>query len=173
MMLKYLEFLRISNNLKYPHKGIVKSNTDSKKLGRLKVKIPNLLDGSIEDLPWVYPMLPSSLGGSLNISNFAIPEVNSEILVKFPYDSIYAPFYSSRMLNKNTKEPLFDTNYPNRYGSRDSNGTYWYFDKVTKDFKFHHVSGSEITISASGDIQVTGTSHIGLTAPRIDWNQGS
>jgi len=72
--------------------GSVVSNEDKRLLGRVKVKVPELLPWDDKDmLPWIYPLFPAGLGEGPLSSNFQVPEEDSKI-----------------------------TEYPQRYGWQDS-----------------------------------------------------
>lgn len=156
MFIKYMEWLSIQNNLKIPHVGYVLSNTDPKKLGRLKIRVPGLLEGNTADLPWIYPIHSYFLGGKSDLANFAIPENDSELEVIFPYDDIYFGFYRGHWDNSTIHNTLLDEDYPNQYGFKDSTGLYAKYNKTQKDFKFYHPSGDLIHIYENGDIEITG-----------------
>ena len=96
MFIKYMDWLNKTNNLKIPHRAVVKDNNDPKKLGRIKVVIKDLLEGiSNNNLPWICPLNPYSLGGRVDLSTFSVPEIDSEVSVIFPYNDIYFGFSSS------------------------------------------------------------------------------
>jgi hypothetical protein len=83
--------------------GQVVANDDPKVLGRVKVEIPNMTKGlEIEALPWYQVMLPVGLGGSVYTSHFAVPQVNTMVVVEFTDESLYSGVVTGCLLNKVT-----------------------------------------------------------------------
>lgn len=133
--------------------GRVVDNNDPKRLGRIKVEIPQLMEG-LSDYPWVSPINPPALGGKSDSSYFAVPEVGSYVLITFPFEDIYHPMYIGSPQIISTHQTLFDTSYPERYGFTDKTGNYWYVDKATGDVMFNHKSGTQIRIDNSGNVTI-------------------
>lgn len=139
------------------HKGIVVDNKDPEHKQRLKVSIPGILTGPKEDLPWCLPQIPAFLGDSDKSSTVFIPEEGTEVVVEFPSKEYDFPYWSLKWAVHEVPEE-FKKNYPERYGVKDSTGTYWYMDKKTGEFKFEHCSGFTVTIDKKGnfDMKVPG-----------------
>lgn len=148
----YLNLTKKANHLQKHWIGIVVDNNDPKKLGRVKIRIPNLMD-NLDDYPWAYPVQSIGLGGRSDSSAFSVPEIDSQVVVVFPYD-IYHPFYIGIPQTSSTHQMLFDTNYPERYGFIDKNGNYWYIDKLSGDFVFNHQSGLKISVDKDGNLNL-------------------
>ncbi len=66
--------------------GVVTDNKDPQKLGRVKVKMPVLLE---QDSTWWCPLV--MLGAGKNRGWFFIPEVNDEVLVLFEHGDMDRP----------------------------------------------------------------------------------
>ena len=102
-----------------PCKGYVVDNDDPKMLGRVKC----IIQGRWEDedhskLPWVYPInycfgLPSN-------TSFRVPEKDSELIITFPFEDEYSPFYIGSFISEGTRNTLFEEDYPNTYGFNDA-----------------------------------------------------
>lgn len=76
-------------------RGIVEYNVDPLKIGRCKVRVPELhsTEKSIEtkDLPWAYPM--HHYGGFHDGGSFYVPPVGATVLVQFEMGDPEYPFY--------------------------------------------------------------------------------
>ena len=73
--------------------GEVIFNNDPLQVGRIKVKIPDLLPFDDKDmLPWVFPTYDPGIRGPLP-DNFKVPTFGCFVLCFFPYNSIYHGFY--------------------------------------------------------------------------------
>ena len=158
MLAQYSNFLIKKSNLSVPHYGIVKDNNDPSKLGRVKVWIEGMLELETTVLPWVSPLMSSFLGGSNNSGFFSVPEIDSQVVVTFPFDDIYFGFYIGYWLTPDTKVTTFDTNYPNVYGFKDSTGNIFKIDKTAGTVDFTHSSGTTIHIDSAGAVTVKSTS---------------
>lgn len=162
MFIKYGDWLEIKSNLTVPQRGVVKDNNDPKKLGRVKVVIKDFLQGiDTYNLPWIYPISSAFQGGRVDLSTFAVPEVNSELIVIFPYDEIYFGFYIGYWQSDITHPIIFNEYYPNEYGSVDSTGFWYRINKADVEEKghpsvelYHHFSDSMIRLDRDGNIWI-------------------
>jgi hypothetical protein len=140
LLVKLQEHLKIKNNLARLHKGkvVLTDAAETQKLGRIKVRIRGILEETDTDkLPWVYPQNPYGLGGKSDSSSFSVPEIDSEVVIRFPFDDIYAPFYIGYWQSDLTHQYLlFDTNYPESYGHVDSQLQWWRVNKSTNETEF-------------------------------------
>lgn len=103
MLVQIEDLARPSQNTRQRYVGIVVDNQDPDKLGRIKVKVPNMIETASDDrLPWVYPYRPASTGGSPSSGSHAVPEKFSQVYVTFPTGDPYSAFYESAPLNKGT-----------------------------------------------------------------------
>ena len=141
------------DKIKSDHRGIVIDNKDPEMKGRLKLKIHGILDAPKDALPWAVPKYPPFLGGSKDHSAVQIPEIGTEVTVEFPHGDTSMPVYTAKWNQEQVPEE-FRENYPDRWGAKDSTGTYYFFDKKTKQFKFHHCSGVDLEITSDGDVKV-------------------
>lgn len=121
MLLKLIEHLKRDNIHLFPQKGVVVDNDDPKKLGRIKCTIKNRWEESdTSKLPWVFPILHYFLGGRPDLSFMSVPEIDTELIIIFPFEDEYSPFYVGYWLNENTKSPVFEEDYPESWGIVDS-----------------------------------------------------
>lgn len=148
MLIKLPEWLTKNRNIAHPQRGVVVENNDPLKLRRIKVTIDNMLEGSIDQLPWVYPRIPYFLGGSANATLFSIPEIGSEVEVIFPFEDPYFPFYSGHWPTAQHVTD-FDADYPDAYGFIDPAGNILRINKKMGIFELK-INGNA-TISVSGD----------------------
>lgn len=153
MLLDAPEFMRKSNNLRKEWKGIVVFNADPLKLGRVKCSILGLFESGDEaSLPFIACKNPAGLGGAADSSSFAVPEVGSELTIEFPFEDVYAPFYTGYWQHGLSHQVEFNEDYPNSYGHRDSTGNVMLVNKAKKTAVYTHASGSSIGFSGEGDI---------------------
>lgn len=146
------------------HRGIVLDNKDPEKKCRLKILVPGVQEAPIADLPWAIPKYEAFLGGHKEHSAVVIPEINTEVTVQYPHGDTHFPIYTAKWNQEKVPEE-FRKNYPERWGLKDSTGTYFYFDKKEETFKFHHCSGVELEISKEGDVKVN-------IPGKIEWEVG-
>lgn len=164
MLIKLYEWLTTDHKLNRYYIGTVVDNKDPDKLKRIKVSINKLLTGSTSDLPWVYPKGSSFLGSSSAAGEVSIPEMGSRVLIEFANQDIYSPFYSSSLLSVSEIQDIFNEDYPNSYGFKDSIGNWLKINKTQQYIELMHCSGSFIKIQKDGTITLNSTKDIVLTA---------
>lgn len=160
MLIKITDHLKKDKTLSKPWRGTVVQNHDPKKLGRIKVRVPSLLEEEdVEKLPWVYPWV--SPGSGRDDSGFlCIPDLDTEVFVEFPYNNIYAGVYTGSLTSEETRTGLFDENYPFSYGFRDRENTYFRVDRFKKDAEFHHTSGAQVRMLKDSTIELSSSKGI-------------
>jgi hypothetical protein len=92
------------------------------------------------------------LGLSRNSIMGAVPEIGSEVIVRFPTKDKYHPEYNMSYLTNTNKNNFLDEDYPNSYGFKDSIGNYFKVNKVKKQMRIQHSSGTNIDIIENGDM---------------------
>lgn len=99
-----------------PKFGTVVDNNDPDKLGKIKVLIPGIFEGSAEQLPWVRRKNDTAFCGD-DAELFDVPAVGSVVEVKWNYDED-TPMYSGVPNSKKHTSNLFTQNYPFEGGIR-------------------------------------------------------
>lgn len=141
--------------LKKSYTGIVVDNNDPEKLSRVKVHIDGLWDHlTTEQLDWARPKRDCFLGGSPNSTNHYIPEVGSEVRVTFPNGDERDPQYEGVEVNEANKCTVFDEDYPDTYGKKDSVGNITMTNKKTKITVHKFASGTSIQSDPDGSVSL-------------------
>lgn len=169
MFLKFSDYLKPINAIQKAYRGIVVNNQDPEQIGRIQVNIPDFIEGTLQsdgtwNLPWIYQKAPAMLGGNGVSSSFAVPEVNSEVFVEFPYGDIYSGFYSYYWQSETTHQTFLNEDYPNSYGFSDSTGTQFKIDKAKLFLEFIHASGAYFYIDDQSNITLQTNSQIIFTS---------
>ena len=128
--------------------GEVIDNNDPEKLMRVKVYIPLWEMYTDDQLQWVMP--ESTSATSSNVANHEIPEVGSTVKVFFENCDPENPRYTGAGVTENTRCTLFDEDYPNTYGHKDSIGNFTMHNKKTGISIFHHNSGTHVQMDPDG-----------------------
>lgn len=134
----------------------VVENNDPLFLQRVKVAIPTVLEGNVEDLPWLMPLHAHVGGFGLTHGVVDIPPIGAQVVVEFQNGSPYYGLVLGSVPEKRSEmEPLM-VNYPNRRGWMDPSGNYFYIDSTEEsvEVEFHHKSGTSIKILDSGEVQI-------------------
>lgn len=131
----------------------VEDNQDPKKLQRVRISIPEVIEGPIDQLPWAIPFtLPT--GGMANVGGVNVPEVGAAVYVLLQDGDKHYPVYFGSAYDHRRLIDLFATNYPNRYGYQDSKQNWLYVDKTSGDVEIHHHSGTQIHIADNGEVTI-------------------
>lgn len=136
----------------------VVENNDPLKLLRIKVTIPNLLEGSTESLPWCMPILASALGGNTKASvSVAVPPLGSHVVVVFQGGDVNYGLMLGSLITKGTELGVLATNYPARRGWVDTAGNHFFIDTTASNvtFELKHTSGTIIQIDNEGKLTIT------------------
>ncbi len=148
MLLKLLDVLKTEKTNKGLFRGIVVDNNDPKKLKRIKCKIHKKFEtGDVSKLPWCFPANAYGLGGRPDLSSFIIPEINSEVVIEFPFDDLYTPVYTGYWQSTTTTQTeLADPDYPEVYGFVDSLVEWFRVNKKSSKESiewFRHLDGND------------------------------
>ena len=132
--------------------GVVEDNKDPKKLGRVRIRVMNVFDGSsikTEDLPWATPFK------DLNGNSFNVPDIGKVVSVVFDQGNPYKPeFIYAEHYNKNLETKLSQLD-----GKAYTSMRALMFDHKTQiysnddeglkiDYKFNNINIQEKSINA-------------------------
>lgn len=149
---EWLTFRRLSQGF-FP--GKVVENEDPEQLGRVKIQ-SYIWDGVPKSkLPWAFPLFHAYIDTNRDRGWFSVPEIDSEVLVCFPFEDIYFPAYISRVMSRPHKvTQRLRKNYPKRYGWMDDDENWWIVDKREDFIELKHTSGTIVHINRRGDVKI-------------------
>ena len=145
---------RDSPELKGKFIGEVIDNNDPDKLGRCKIIVFGAFseNTSPKNLPWALPEF-SFIGSTKG--SFIVPAIGAYVNVYFADDEIAFPVYTTKALNIHQLPTNIDKNYPhNMVFFETDNGDSLEIDRETSETVFTHSTGTRITISSDGSIDV-------------------
>ena len=153
--------LHKKNRLAGVHHGEVVDNEDPEKIGCVQIKVPGVVDvtdgGSEEDLPWAYPVYEVG-GGSVDNQEFRVPNIGAVVLVEFPNNDPYSPYYRGWVPNITLKNDQWtgdeDADYPASYGSIDDQGNYWKVNREQHFIEARSASGVFLRVDDKGNVAV-------------------
>ena len=139
-------------------------NLDPTKKQRIRVRIPGLLDGPTNYLPWILPKHDTRFGTG-NGPNGAyghqyVPPVGALIVVYFEEGELYYGATEGAVPVQGVSLSVLETNYPNRYGFRDPGGNHFYVDTQSGDVEFRHKSGTTFHILQDGTVNISGAANL-------------
>lgn len=139
--------------------GKVVDNVDTKFLGRVKIRIYGYFD-DVDSLalPWAVPDV--SFVGS-TVGNFIVPPNGAIVRGYFDHGDIHKPVYDSLAFNQKTSPLSYKSmsfrleNYPNKMVFfEDDRGDYATLNRITGEFVVNQSTGTTITITPKGDINI-------------------
>lgn len=151
-----MSFIPISQNVKgtkvtdEPKFGTVVDNDDPLMLGRVKVEIPGIFEGSASSLPWVRRKTDTLFCGA-DCEVFDVPEIGSIVEVRWSYDD-NTPIYSGAPYNQKHQTSVFTDNYPYQAGFKFGPHVIK-FDKASKLLTIEN-SKVQIMLDAMGECSV-------------------
>lgn len=155
MLISFAEHFKPMKILSKPFSGKVVENIDPKKLGRIKCEIEGIFEGEVETLPWIFPKHSSP-------TNFKVPKLEELLLIEFPYNDIYHPFYTGHWHNETNHDVYFDDDYPDTSGFKLDN-LKGKFNEKTKEGELEHISGTKATIKEDGSLEIILSKDITIT----------
>lgn len=154
--------------------GKVEDNKDPQKVGRLKIRVPNIHGDEVEtpEIPdWAEPCFP--YGGYDDEGFFFIPTVKARVLVAFvngdPTKPIWFGCQHSQFPEQGFPMPPLeayedDEAYVYRKQIKTPTG-YILWDDAADRFCFVHRSGSYIVFTEEGDINIKPSRNMNIEAP--------
>ena len=141
-------------------------NKDPDQNQRIKVIIPGLLEGAVEDMPWLLPRQHTPFGGVSPTSGvMAVPHIDSDVVVFFQNGDLMYGMTSGTTTTKAQNLGVLLENYPARYGYVDPAGNHFYTDttegKVVVELR--HKSGTVININDTGTVTITVVENVDMT----------
>jgi hypothetical protein len=151
------------------YRGKVLDNLDPLMYGRCKIQIYPMFSEIVitTDLPWVVPAMSLFVGAGDNTGSFNIPDINSFVFCFFEEGDIYQPVYFAEAQTAGKGLPVNRiTNYPNRRIIRTKNGIEFYIDDTSKEIKLTHPTGTVITITTEGKINIDVVEDINMVSTK-------
>lgn len=150
--------------------GKVVDNLDPLLKQRIKVEVPNLLQGPPELLPWVGPIVQSKFGMTESAVSVAVPVIGSIVMVQFQNGDLHYGATVGGLHTELSAElgPL-ETNYPARRGWYDPVQNWSYIDITPGmvEFQLHHKSGTQYTTYEDGRVHHLAVNLYHIEAPDI------
>ena len=144
------EIAKLKKKTDEPKFGKVVANDDPDKLGKIKVTIPGIFEGTPENLPWIRRKQDTAFCGS-DCEIFDVPEIGSVVEVRWNYDE-NTPMYSGAPYSKKHQTSAFTGNYPYEAGFKFGNSVIK-FDKASKLLSITNAKAT-IQLDALGDCAI-------------------
>ena len=109
-----VDMVKLKKNTDTPKFGTVVDNNDPDMVGKIKVEIPGIMEGSPEQLPWVRRKQDVSFCG-IGCEIFDVPDVGAVVEVRWDYDR-QTPTYSGTPVSQKHTTKEFTENYPYQGG---------------------------------------------------------
>lgn len=146
------QLLRESEFRRYgKYRGKVVDNRDPDKLGRLRLKIPSVLNNQTSD--WALPCLP--FGGKSKQGMFFIPEIDSRVWVEFEEGNVNRPIWTGVYWEKSADLPENAAKEePSTRTIQTPCGHQLQFDDADQSerIQLNHTSGAELIMDQEGSV---------------------
>lgn len=139
--------------------GEVINNDDPLHLDRVQVRVPELFDPDIGEVPWCMPAKNPIFGQGATWGMYGVPAVGSIVIVECQDGDDNFPVYRGFAQIKPNVNPEFDT--PQKWGFVDPSGNKLVVDMDAQTFIFTHSSGSVLTFDGEQRVQLDCTTIIG------------
>lgn len=153
-----------------PKFGTVVSNEDPEMLGKIKVVIPGIMEGTVDELPWVRRKNDTAFCGD-DAELFDVPAVGSVVEVRWNYDE-NTPMYSGAPNSKKHTSKVFTNNYPYEGGIRFGKCVIK-MDKATNLITINNGNCflqmdplGNISLTCQGNMNLTSARDLTITAPK-------
>ncbi len=150
--------------------GKVVDNLDPLLKQRLKVEIPNFMEGPPDLLPWIGPLVQSKFGMTDTACSVNVPVIGSVIELEFQDgDLSYGVMTGSIHTEISAMLGPLETNYPARRGWLDPVSNWSYIDITSGmvEFQLHHKSGTQYTTFDDGRVHHLAVNLYFIEAPDI------
>lgn len=130
------------------YRGIVADRKDPEKRGRLKLKVPLLMDDEVHD----YWALPIAIFSSSGIGLNAIPEVGDPVWVQFEGGDIRYPIWSYGAWDKDKSLSSFydSSGDPTKVALKTKSGQIVVIDDIEKTIELIQTDGNSVKLSKDG-----------------------
>lgn len=135
--------------------GTVVDNNDPNHWHRLRISVPDIMEGDADELPWA---IPETLAGGAGASDEAtqnIPSVGTAIYVWLQDGDTHFPVYRGQVMSSTVALGVLEENYPNRVGFVRA-GHHEFIDYMTNLWERLHSSGFLMQIDEDGNLVVNG-----------------
>lgn len=139
------------------YRGIVIDNQDPQKRGRLKLRIPSVLNDQASD--WALPCMP--YGGAPQQGMFMVPEVDALVWVEFEAGDVHCPIWVGTFWMAEGDPPEdAATEEPTTRLLQTSSGHILQFDDADgqERIRLHHSTEAELVVDPNGTISLTDAS---------------
>lgn len=151
------DIIRIGIKEGMRYRASVIENKDPKQLGRIKFRIPDFFDFSIEDSPWAIPLSNGADGATNKSGVVSIPRIDSFVDIEFRAGSVYHPAYLPTTIFESVYLEKSRINYPERHLIEMQNGCYVFLDERTGLVEFFNPGDVRIIVHGSVSMEVKGT----------------
>jgi uncharacterized protein involved in type VI secretion and phage assembly len=136
------------------YRGIVVSNEDATKRGRVQLRVPSVLGAEVTG--WAEPCLP--FGGLAGHGWFAVPEPDAQVWVEFEEGDVSKPVWVGTFWQQTSDVPADAAlQPPTTRLLQTPSGHQLRFDdkKGDEHFLLHHPAGAELDIDKDGNVTLT------------------
>ncbi len=129
--------------------AVVVDNVDPLGIGRIKVRVPNLIDPDLGAVPWIGQHRQSPFGQGPGFGCYGSPAVGAKVRIRLQNGDLNYCLAEADSYHVADANPKFKD--PNTWGFKDPSGNELFVNMTTKDWQFTHSSGTKLSYDGQGN----------------------
>lgn len=130
--------------------AVVIDNVDPLGIGRIKVRVPNLIDPDLGAVPWIGQHRQSPFGQGSGFGCYGSPAIGAKVRIRLQNNDLNYCLAEADSYHAADANPKFKD--PNTWGFKDPSGSELFVNMSTKDWQFTHSSGTKLSYDGQGNM---------------------
>ena len=130
--------------------AVVVDNVDPLGIGRIKVRVPNLIDPDLGAVPWIGQHRQSPFGQGQGFGCYGSPAIGAKVRIRLQNNDLNYCLAEADSYHTTDANPKFKD--PNTWGFKDPSGNELFVNMTTKDWQFTHSSGTKLSYDSQGNL---------------------
>lgn len=150
-----LEEARQDQTIENYVEGVVIDNIDPLGIGRIKVRVVNLMDPDLGAVPWVGAHRQSLFGQGPGFGTYGSPAIGAKVRLRLQNGDLNYTLSEADSYHTSDANPKFKS--PQTWGFKDPSGNELFVNMESKDWQFTHSSGTKLSYDGQGNMTLSVT----------------